>query len=270
MDTGSAVPFDLDAYLRRIGYAGDRAPTPGTLEALHLAHLRHIPFENLDIQLGRPVAVDLACVQAKLVGARRGGYCFEQNTLLAAALEALGFRVTLLMARVRRPGATHVAPRTHLVLRVEVDGGPWLADVGFGTGGLLKPLPLAAGRPSEQFFWTYRLTEGGGLWVLQTLDGGGAWQDVYAFTLEPHYPADVEMANHYTSTHPASRFLQTVTAQLSTPEARYALRGREFMVERGPDLRTRTLGDEELLAVLADTFGLHFPPGTRFRSLAVG
>lgn len=267
MDTEAAVPFDLDAYLRRVGYSGGRAPTHATLEALHLAHLWHIPFENLDIQLGRPVAVDLASVQAKLVGGRRGGYCFEQNTLLVAALEALGFRVTRLMARVRPPGATYVLPRTHLVLKVEAGGGPWLADVGFGSGGFLRPIPLVAGVPSEQFFWTFRLAEDGGLWVLQTA-AGGAWQDLYAFTLEPHYPVDVELANHYTSTHPASRFLQVVTAQRSTPEARYALRDREFIVERGPDVRKRTLDDEELLSVLAETFGLYLPTGTRFRCLA--
>src|SRR5262249_24611720 len=99
MDTGTAL--DLDAYLARVGYTGDRAPSLAVLDALHLAHATHVPFENLGILLGRPVLLDLESLQAKLVRGRRGGYCFEQNALLAAALEALGFAVTRLAARVR-------------------------------------------------------------------------------------------------------------------------------------------------------------------------
>src|SRR5438552_5613549 len=133
----TATGFALDAYLARIGYTGPREPTPAVLEAVHLAHATHIPFENLDIQLGRPILLDLASLQAKLVHGRRGGYCFEQNTLFAAALEQLGFRVTRLAARVRI-GATRLSPRTHMTLKVDVDEGSWLADVGFGGAGLLE------------------------------------------------------------------------------------------------------------------------------------
>jgi N-hydroxyarylamine O-acetyltransferase len=266
MDADNPSPLDLDAYLSRIGYGGQRTPTAAVLEEMHLAHATHIPFENLDIQLGRPIRLDLESLQAKLVHGRRGGYCFEQNALFAAALEQIGFRVTRLAARVRF-GAARLLPRTHMLLRVEAEEQAWLADVGFGGEGLLKPLPLQAGQPAQQFARPYRLQDEAGLWVLQALHGG-KWVDYYAFTLEAQLPVDYEPANWFTSTHPDSIFVRSLTAQRPTPEERYVLRQREFSVIRGDDTQTRTLSDDdELLRVLAHTFGLEFPSGTRFRSL---
>jgi N-hydroxyarylamine O-acetyltransferase len=260
---------DLDAYFARIGYAGPREPTLAVLEDLHFAHATHIPFENLDVQLGRAIAIDLPSIEAKLVGARRGGYCFEQNTLLAAVLEKLGFNVTLLSARVRL-GANRVLPRTHMLLAVDVEGQRWLADVGFGTGGLLKPLGLLPGEMAQQFAWNFRLREDGMMWALESLREG-AWQDLYVFTLEPHFPIDFEMANHYVSTHPASRFVQTLAVQKHSPEACYLLRNRALTCIRGGQTTVREItDDEELLAVLRETFGLDFPAGTRFKCLNGG
>jgi N-hydroxyarylamine O-acetyltransferase len=265
VSTAAETRLDLDAYLRRIDYAGPLEPTRAVLDGLHLAHATHIPFENLDIHLGRPIRLDLESVQAKLVRGRRGGYCFEQNNLLAAVFGRVGFAVTPLLARVRL-GASRVLPRTHQVLEVSVGGAPWLADVGFGTGGILLPVPLTAGEPVRQFAWTFRLVEEAGLWVLQRREGDG-WLDLYAFTREPQHPVDFEMSNWYTSTHPDSRFVQTITAQHSTRDARYVLRNREFTVVRGEQATTRTVeDDEELLRVLAESFGLDFPPGTRFQA----
>jgi N-hydroxyarylamine O-acetyltransferase len=260
-----AVPssVDLDAYVARIGYAGDLRPTRAVLQRLHRAHATHIPFENLDILLGRPIRLDLESLQAKLVHRKRGGYCFEQNELLAAVLEHLGFAVTRLAARVR-VGANRVSPRTHMLLRVDVEGTPWLADVGFGGAGILEPVPLAPGQEAHQDAWAYRVTESAGLWVLQSLDRGD-WHDLYAFTMEPQHPVDYEVANYYVSTHPDSIFVRQVTAQRPSPEARYILRGRELTTQRPGSETSRTIVDnEELLQVLAETFGLVFPRGTRF------
>jgi N-hydroxyarylamine O-acetyltransferase len=259
--TDGLISFDLEAYFQRIGYPGDRRPTRAVLEALHLAHATHLPFENLDVPLGRPIRLDLESLQAKLVRGRRGGYCFEQNTLFAAALERLGFHVTGLGARVRM-GATRFTPRTHMVLKVDVDGGAWLADVGFGGEGLLLPVPLT-GEAVRQFAWTYRAVPEENRCVVQSLHRG-EWLDLYAFTLEPQHAVDYEVANYYTSTHPTSIFRRTLTAQLPTPEARYILRNRELTVARGDEVTSRTLRDDELLGVLAETFGLEPPPGTRF------
>ncbi|HEV8554044.1 MAG TPA: arylamine N-acetyltransferase [Casimicrobiaceae bacterium] len=255
---------DLDAYLRRIGYGGTLAPTLPALQALHLAHATHIPFENLDILLGRSIRLDLESLQAKLVAGGRGGYCFEQNTLLAAVLRAMGFDVTLLAARVRF-GANRVLPRTHMTLSVRIDNTAWLADVGFGAAGLLLPIRFGDGAEVRQFAWTYRLAEEAGQWVLQS-QRDGAWVDLYAFTLEPQLAVDFEVANHYVSTHPQSRFVQSLTAQRIEPEARHTLVNRDYSVDRGTETRRQTVGDdEELLELLAGTFGLSFPAGTRFR-----
>jgi N-hydroxyarylamine O-acetyltransferase len=256
------ISMDLDAYLTRIVYGGDLTPTAAVPAELHLAHATQVPFENLDILLGQPIRLDLESLQAKLVRGRRGGYCFEQNTLFAAALEQVGFLVTRLAARVRLR-ATRLMPRTHMLLQVDTGGNSWLADVGFGGTGLLYPIPLEPGRVSHQFAWSYRLIDYAGLWVLQSLTHD-SWQDQYAFTLEPQHPVDFELANYYTSTHPASHFVQTLTAQRVTPEARYILRNRELLVDRGTEMKSRMIADDELLQVLSDPFGLQFPAGTRF------
>ena len=268
-EPASQKRLDFEAYLERIGYAGAREPTLAVLEALHLAHATHIPFENLDVLLRVPIRLDLESVQTKLVRGGRGGYCFEQNTLFAAVLEELGFPVQRLAARVRAR-AHRVLPRTHMTLLVSAGGRTWLADVGFGAEGLLLPVPFGGGEEGRQFAWTYRIVpEEPGLWVLQS-SRNDAWEDLYAFTLEPQAPVDYEMASYYTSTHPESRFLHTLTVQRAAPEGRLILRDRELFDDRGGAaglvVTSRTIADDdELLAVLDETFGLRFPAGTRFR-----
>jgi N-hydroxyarylamine O-acetyltransferase len=257
------TPFHLPAYLARIGDSGPLAPTSEVLDRIHQAHATTIPFENLDILLGRPIRIDLESLQAKLVRGRRGGYCFEQNTLFAAALEHIGFRVTTLAARVRF-GSTGPRPRTHMLLKVDLDDGPRLADVGFGGEGLLRPIPMEPGRESRQFHCIYRVVEEGPALVVQSLRPEG-WFDLYAFTMEPNHPVDYEVSNHYTSTYPTSIFRRELIVQRPTPEARYGLRGRELTIRRGDETTAREIGDdEELLHLLSATFGLDFPPGTRF------
>jgi N-hydroxyarylamine O-acetyltransferase len=253
--------LDLDAYLARVGYSGPRRADADTLRALHEAHVAAVPFENLDILLGRTISLGLPALEKKLVQDRRGGYCFEQNTLFRAALEAIGFTVTSLAARVRGGGL--LRPRTHMLLRVELAEGPMLADVGFGGDGLVHPLPFQAGPAT----WTegagYRLRREGKLWVLQ--GSYGEWADLYAFTLEPQYPVDFEMANHFTSTWPRSPFVQSLTAQRSWPGRRLILRNRDFAVREGGALRNEPVRDpDHLLELLERHFGLAFPRGTRF------
>ena len=258
-----AEALDLEAYLGRIGYARPLQPLQPVLEAIHLAHATHIPFENLDILLERPIRLDLASLQSKLVSGGRGGYCFEQNLLFSAVLKRLGFSVTQLAARVLYRSRWRL-PRTHILLLVDVEGATWLADVGFGLEGLLLPVPFGSGREARQFGWTYRVVEANGEWTLQSLRNG-SWLDLYSFTLEPCLAVDFEPANHYTATHPDSRFVRTLTVQLPTPEVRYMLRNRELVLDRGGTVTRRVLADDdELLAVLAKTFGLRFPAGTRF------
>jgi N-hydroxyarylamine O-acetyltransferase len=222
--------LDTDAYFARIGYEGKASADLATLSALHALHPAAIVFENLDPLLGRPVPLDLAALQAKLVTGRRGGYCFEQNTLFKAVLEALGFSVTSLAARVSwmMPAGAPPNPRAHMVLKVALPEGAYLADVGFG--GLLASAPLRFLYDVEQQTpaGVLRLVESDGLVTLQA-KLASHWQDVYRFTLEPQFPIDFEVANWFTSTHPNSRFRNVLMVQRLTPKGRVSLLNRRLV-----------------------------------------
>jgi N-hydroxyarylamine O-acetyltransferase len=256
--------LDLGAYLRRIGLTQPPGADLEGLRELHLAHATTIPFENLDVQMGVPIRLDLGSIQAKLVQRRRGGYCFEHNTLFLAVLQRLGFEAVACEARVRL-GALQVLPRTHMLLLVQAEGGTWLCDVGFGGEGLMQPVHLD-GEAQPQFQNCYRVTTDGILRVLQSFHHGG-WEDLYAFEPVARFPIDFEMANHYTSTYPESRFIKTLTAQLPGPEVRRILRGRAYAELRGEAVEGRELAAEELIPLLRDTFGIEVPEGAKFRSL---
>lgn len=254
----------LADYGRRIGLDLERPPTLATLRALHLAHVLAVPFENLDVQMGLPIRLDIGSLQAKLVDRRRGGYCFEHNTLFLHVLRELGFEAMACEARVRN-GATSLLARTHMLLVVRADGRDWLCDVGFGTG-LFEPAPMD-GEPVSQFAWTFRVAREGGLCVLQARRGDG-WDDLYAFEPAERHPVDFEMANWYTSTWPQSRFLLTLTAQRSSPDLRQVLRNFTCVEDRGGDrISTRTIERGELIPLLQSTFRLEVANDARFRAI---
>ncbi len=245
----------LERYFERVGFESASEPTLTVLEALHGRHLENIPFENIDVRLGRPIALDLKSLQAKLVRRRRGGYCFEQNTLFAAALGAIGFEVATLEARVRPPGTAAPSPRTHMVLSVDAERRQWLTDVGFGGDGPLLPVPLD-GAISEQSDGAYRVArEADGVCVLRRR-WRGTWGDLYAFSLTPALPVDFAVANHFTSTHPSSVFVKTLTVQRSGPGERRILRGRSYTVRRGDDEEQHQIQDGDLPSLLTGEFGL--------------
>ncbi|MBP2310878.1 arylamine N-acetyltransferase family protein [Azospirillum soli] len=255
--------MDLDAYLARIGWTGTHAPTLATLKALHEAHPAAIPFESLDVLLGRPVSLAIEDITRKLVTERRGGYCFERNTLFQHVLEAVGFTVRPLAARVRM-GRVGVRPRTHMLLLTEVEGQPYLTDVGWGGLGLLEPLPLIADREFRFPIVSFRLArEGDGVWVLQGNQDDG-WIDMYAFTLEAQHPADFEMANWFTSTHRDSIFRHTLTAQRVRRHERVVLRNRDLTISRPDGREQRTIASaDETTSVLSEMFGITLPEGAR-------
>ena len=205
--------IDLAAYLERmVGYPRRR---PGRL---HRAHVTSIPFENLDSHGGVPVSVELDDIQRKLVVERRGGYCFEHNLLLAGALGASGISAEPMLARVRigRPPGTP-RPRTHLVHRVQHEGEVWLADVGFGNGTLLEPIPFGPGAEYEQSGWRFRLVQDGSEHVLQTAHGTG-WVDVYGFVPDPVPFIDIQTSNWFTCTHPSSPFVAGLIVAINQPD----------------------------------------------------
>ncbi len=258
---------DLDAYFARIGYSGPREPTLAVLHAITGAHASSIPFENLDVLLGRPIDLDPVAVERKLVHARRGGYCFEQNSHLQHVLIALGFRVAPLSARVRAQRPRDFTPaRTHLFLRVEIDGASWITDCGIGAASLTSAIPLdESGQPLTTTHETRRIVREDGRLFHQILYGS-EWNDVCEFTLEEMPVIDREVGNWYTSTHPQSHFKSRLIAARATPEGRLSILNNE-LIRRDRTGRAEhvPIGTaDELLVILAKDFGLCFPAGTRF------
>jgi N-hydroxyarylamine O-acetyltransferase len=247
--------FHLDAYLERVGLA-----SRPDLATLHRAHVAAIPFENLDPHRGVPVSLEPADLQRKLVTERRGGYCFEHNLLLKAALEALGAEVEPMLARVRRGApAGAVRPRSHLVLRVRAEGAVWLADVGFGAGTPLEPLPFEPGEVQQRSGWRFRLAEDGEELVLHSAVESG-WEQLYGFIPRPVPLVDIETSNWFASTHPRSPLVGGLIASTQREDGtRIALSdwfGLELS-EQTPAGTTETpLAREAIPGLLEFLFGL--------------
>lgn len=247
--------FDLDAYLSRIGLSG----RPSVAE-VHRAHVAAIPFENLDPQRGVPVSLAVENLERKLVAERRGGYCFEHNLLLKAALEALGAEVDTFLARVRfgAPPGT-IRPRGHLVLRVRENGALWHADVGFGLGTPLEPLPFGPGEAHEQSGWHFRVVQDGPELVLQTV-ASGEWRDVYGFLPQPAPPVDLETSNWWVSTHPHSPFVTGLVVSAQTADGTRTTLSNwgalELMVQTPAEHTVTPVTPDSVPELLAEHFGL--------------
>jgi N-hydroxyarylamine O-acetyltransferase len=166
--------------------------------------------------------------------------------------------VTYLSARVRL-GAVGVRPRTHMLLLVSFADSRWIADVGFGSDGLLAPVPFDPAVESAQSLRTYRVVPEGTWWVMQAR-GAGDWRHLYAFTLDPHERIDYEVLNHYTATHPRSIFRSLLLVHRVLPDRRVTLLNRELTIETGTGVTTRVLTENEALAALGETFGVTLPP----------
>jgi len=255
----------LHDYLECVGLPDGGRPDLDTLRRLHEAHVAAIPFENLDILLGQGIHLEPDRLRDKLIARHRGGYCFEQNALFAAVLLESGYTVTAMEARVR-VGATALRPRTHMVLGVELDGQSWLADVGFGGEGLLEPVPMNGEASAPSAGITHRVVEEGTLRVLQ-MRQASAWEDQYAFALEPVHPVDFEMANWFTSTHPQSPFVRTLTVQRTTRAVRYVLRYPVYTEIRDSGILTREIARGELVPLLREVFLIRLADDTVFPAL---
>ncbi|WP_406273467.1 arylamine N-acetyltransferase [Nocardia sp. NBC_00881] len=259
----NGADLDLDAYLGRIGFDGERGPTVATLRALVRAHTTSIPFENLEIILGRSIELDLATLQDKMVRRRRGGYCYENVGLFAAALERLGFGVIGLSGRVNMGAGEGLRPATHALLRVTTaeDDRVWLCDVGFGSGPL-EPFELST-RTGEfaAGAWKFRLEHTVGaldsdLWLLHQF-GREGWIDRYTFTSSPQYRIDYAVGNHFVSTSPRSPFTTRPYAQRFLPDVHHVLDGTTLTTER-PDgsSDSRELDPADLPKILTEIFDI--------------
>ena len=255
--------FRLNDYLARINFRATPAPDLPTLAAIHAAHVDAIPFEGLNPFLGHPVKLDLASVQAKLLDSWRGGYCFEQNALLQAALRAIGFTVTAFGGRVRwmSPPESPLGPRVHMLLKVDLPQGPYLADVGFGACLLDTPLRFETDIEQRTAMGTYRLTEADGLYTLSAKQPAG-WRVMYVFDLQPQLPSDFEIGNWYTATSPLAPFLNRLIIERLSRDKRYKLINRRFAVEArdGEIISESTIATpNDLGRILDQTFGITAP-----------
>lgn len=252
----SAVAFPLDAWLDRIGLGVAPGPDEAGLVAAHEAQAFAIPFENLDIQLGRPIALEPPALVAKLVRRRRGGYCYELNTLLALALAALGFRPRSRLARVlwNRPDP---GPRSHQILRVEAGGCDWLADVGFGGPGLRRPIPLEPGRIDRQHGEAFRLRHDERLGLVLEKEAPDGWQGLYGFAEETTLPVDIAVANFVSSNLPTAPFVRFRMCARPAPWGRVTLQDMELRLHRDGATRVERLPPgPPYIAALAEHFGI--------------
>ncbi len=245
---------DVAAYLDRIAYAGFVSPTAEVLQRIHRAHLFSVPFENLDIPLGRKIVCDEEAFLRKIVERRRGGFCYELNGAFAALLRALGFKVTLLSARVPRQDGTETPEFDHLTLRVDLDQ-PWLADVGFGDS-FLDPLRLETGTEQPQDGRKFRIVEQAGSFHVQRTEPDGAWKTEYSFTPQPRRLEEFAAMCQYHQTSPESPFTQKSLCTKATKEGRITLSDRKLIVTRNGKREERLLSEKEWRAALKNKFGI--------------
>ena len=255
-----AARLDIDAYLERIKWRASTSPTLETLSGLLSAHMARIPFENIDVLLGRPIRLDLDGLQAKLVRARRGGYCFEHATLFAAVLTQLGFRPSTHSARVVLVAPREHAPRSHMFLTVAVSGTTYVVDPGFGRLAPQAPLPLVHARETRAGHETYWMLHEPPHWVMRTRAGDKV-ADAWVSTLEADTQVDFEVANHYVATHPRSPFVNRLMLRAIRDDGSYvAVMNRDVTTWRSGVPQASELADRRALrALLAGDFGMDLP-----------
>lgn len=259
MHGDASMPAErLARYLDRIGYGGSHAPDVETLRALLHAHFLHVPFENLDIQRGVPIVVDLAANYEKLVARRRGGWCLELNGLLAWALREMDFRVEILGARVMAPSGALGDPLTHMTLLVHLDE-PWIADVGFGGGRMRAPLRLAEREPQPSGAWSYTVANDGDHWFVSAHDPwlSATAPRTYLFTLEPRQLSDFDGACHWLQTSPRSSFTLGDVVSLGRENGRVTYSQGRLIVAEGDKRTESEVPADEVTGMLEREFGIH-------------
>jgi N-hydroxyarylamine O-acetyltransferase len=257
------MKIDLDAYFQRIGYSGESKPTLATLRELHRLQPATIAFENLSPLMGDAVPLDAPSLHKKMVADGRGGYCFEQNLLLASVLEALGFKLRYLTGWPRWGVMGTPRPRTHLLLLVDIDGEDWLADVGFGGNTLTAPLALTRDGEQQTPHEAARIVREDDAHVMQVRIG--EWRDLVSFDLGHQEFAELDMGNWYTSTHPKSRFRNELLAARAAADTRYGLANGNLSIRpRGGEADRRQLKSAaEVRDALGDLFQIKVPKDQR-------
>jgi N-hydroxyarylamine O-acetyltransferase len=245
--------MEIRDYLARLHYSGPLEPTSQTLQALHEAHLLSIPFENLDIHLGRKILLDENTLWTKIIEQRRGGFCYELNGMFAWLLRSLGFQVQLLSAGVAHTAGGFGPEFDHLALLVHLEED-WLADIGFGEL-FRQPLLMRTSLVQIQKWSSYRLEREGEYWILQTQ--GNEWEPTYRFTLQPHELSDFSERCQYHQTDPQSHFTQQRVCTIATPIGRTTLSEQRLITTIHKEKKTQLLtSQEEITTALAEHFGI--------------
>ncbi len=257
--------IDLDAYFARIQYGGPTDPTLETLSSLLRAHMLAIPFENLDVLLGRGIRIDLESIQRKIVEGRRGGYCFEQATLFESALVALGFAPVRHLARVTLVMPRESAPRTHMFHTVSLPEGTFVVDPGFGGGAAPMPVLVPESDMQGDVQADHWLVRDGRFWIMRARLGDRII-DEWASTFEPVNPVDYVLGNHYTSTYPESQFVNRIMMRALTPDGLVSVMNRDVRLIRNSISTHRTLATRaDLRALLVEFFGFDMPEVEQMR-----
>ncbi|WP_310447027.1 arylamine N-acetyltransferase family protein [Thiobacillus sp.] len=246
--------FELPRYLDRIAYRDEARPDLASVTGIMRQHLRTVPFENLDVQAGKSVSLVPEDIVEKIVHRRRGGYCYEVNGLLAMALAALGVEYRFVGCRPMTYSARR--PRTHMAILARLDDEEWLCDVGFGSYGLRAPIRLNGTGAVEQDDDVFELLSQDGREYVLRAQVEGDWANQYCFDLAHHEWVDFMPANWLNSTHPETLFTQHRIVMRQTPEGRVILFDNRLKTIAHGTTTTRHVTEDELPALLAETFGL--------------
>lgn len=249
--------MDVQAYLDRIEFRGSLDPHFEMLRQLHLAHLLHVPFENLSIHSHEPIVLNDSALFEKIVTHRRGGFCYELNGLFAALLRELGFEVAMLSAQVAGNQNEFSRDFDHMTLRVALNQGRWLADVGFGDS-FIEPLPLVADAEHQQRQNRYRLlSDNQERLVLEQALRNEDWKPQYRFSLQPYQYGDYAEMCSYHQTSPESHFTRQRICSRLTPRGRISLSDMRFIITENGVRSERVLKNEaEYAEILREQFGV--------------
>jgi N-hydroxyarylamine O-acetyltransferase len=249
--------MDIQAYLKRIEYEWPLNRDFETLRQLHLAHLLHVPFENLSIHAHEPIVLNDAALFEKIVTRRRGGFCYELNGLFGALLREVGFEVAMLSAQVANNQAEFSRDFDHMTLMVILDGERWLADVGFGDS-FIEPLPLELNNKFQQREHRYRVVSNNQeRLVLERGSKNEDWQPQYRFSLQPYEYSDYAEMCAYHQVSPESHFTRQRICSRLTPSGRISLSDlRLIITENGARTERQVQNEDEYAEILRDRFGI--------------
>ncbi len=262
------MTINIEKYLSKCGLSTPSL-TETSLYDIQTKQLKRFPFENIDCFHHQEIRLSPQDLQLKLIDSERGGYCFELNQLLLESLKILGFKVRPLLSRVMYRGVG-INPKTHILLLAELNSKKYLVDAGFGGPGLYSPMPFELNRIDKQLNGNFKLEADDEFGtILKKESEPGVWSNVYAFTEDLVYPADLEMSNFYTSQLPTSHFRSNLIAALFTDEGRFTLLNRKFTTTKNDGaIKSKDIESEaELKNILQEKFKIGLPTTSNFARL---